>query len=272
MMPTPTMTPAQAARAFLTPRPPKRRVPLQLPDARALRIATPEVELAAVVAGAGPTVLMVHGWEGQASDLSSIAHALIAQGHRVIVLDLPAHGASGGHQASIPAMARALLHAAPAFGALHAVVAHSVGTAVTITAMSRGLTAQRAVLLAAPARYADFVHRFATAVGLDQQGAAEMIERLLDEGVDVAQIESPRLVRTLTADALYVHSADDPVVPIADAQSACAAWPGAQLLQVDGLGHGRLLVEPTIVQAVVRFIAPLAARTPANAARLAGAL
>lgn len=272
MTPIPMMTPAQAARAFLTPRPPRQRVPLVLPGARPIRIPTPEVELAALVAGQGPTVLLLHGWEGQASDLAAIGAELVAAGHRVVALDLPAHGDSGGRQASIPAMARALQHAAPAFGALHAVVAHSVGTAVTITAMAQGLAVPRAVLLAAPARYADFLQRFAAQVGLDRQGAAALAEHLLGEGVDVARIDSPHLVRTLTAAALYVHSTDDPVVPIADAEAACAAWPGARLMRVEGLGHGRLLAAPAVVDAVVHFVSPAAPRSPVQVERPVSAL
>lgn len=272
MNPSPMMSPALAARAFLTPRPPKRWVPLELPGARALRIPTPEVDLAAVVAGEGPTVLLVHGWEGQASDLAAIAHALLAQGHRVVALDLPAHGASGGQHTSIPASARALLHAAPVLGPLHAVVAHSVGSAVTVTAMSRGLSVPRAALLAAPARYADFARRFAAQLGLDPQGAEEMIERLLEEGVDVVAIDAPRMVQRLTASALYVHSADDQVVPIADARAASAAWPHARLLTVDGLGHLRLLVEPAVIEAVLRFVAPGAAAPSAPPVHHLGAV
>ncbi|MBX3635211.1 MAG: alpha/beta fold hydrolase [Rubrivivax sp.] len=248
-------TPAQAARAFLTPRPPAAPLPLQLPGATALRLPTAEVELAALAAGSGPTVLLVHGWEGQASDLQAIADALLAHGHRVVALDLPAHGASGGRRTSIPASARALLQAGPALGPLHAVVAHSVGSAVAVTAMARGLAVGRAALLAAPAFYADHARGFARQLGLDATGTAQMIERLRDEGVDVDAIAAPKLVGAFTQPALYIHSADDRVVPIADARAGCAAWPGARLWRVDGLGHRRLLGEPAVVAAVAAFVA-----------------
>jgi pimeloyl-ACP methyl ester carboxylesterase len=253
--PITAFTPAQAARAFLTPRPPAAPQPLRLPGATALRLPTAEVELAALAAGDGPTVLLVHGWEGQASDLQAIVDALLATGHRVVALDLLAHGASGGRRTSIPASARALLQAAPALGPLHAVVAHSVGSAVAVTAMARGLPVGRAALLAAPAFYADHARSFARQLGLDATATAQMIERLRDEGVDVDAIAAPALVHALPQPALYVHSADDRVVPIADAHAACAAWPGARLWRVDGLGHRRLLFDPAVVAVVTTFVA-----------------
>jgi pimeloyl-ACP methyl ester carboxylesterase len=249
-----TLTPAHAARAFLTPRRPATVVPLDLPAGQRLRLPTAEAELAVLAAGNGPTVLLVHGWEGQASDLGAIAHALLAAGHRVVAVDLPAHGDSGGRRTSIPASARALLQAAPALGPLHAVVAHSVGSAVAITAMARGLAVGRAVLLAAPAHYADYARAFARQVGLDAVQAREMIDRLRDEGVDVDAHSAPVLARQLSQPALYVHSSDDRVVGIADAEAASAAWRGARLLRVDGLGHRRLLQDPEVVAAVTEFV------------------
>jgi pimeloyl-ACP methyl ester carboxylesterase len=212
-----SLTSAQAARAFLTPRRPATIEPLDLPDAQELRLQTAESELAAVAAGDGPTVLLIHGWEGQASDLGAITLALLAAGHRVVAVDLPAHGRSAGTSTSIPASARALIQAAPALGPLHAVVAHSVGSAVAITAMARVLAVGRAVLLAAPAHYADYARALARQAGLNATQTREVIDRLRDEGVDVEAHSAPMLARQLSQPALYVHSADDPVVGIADA-------------------------------------------------------
>ena len=42
---------------------------------------------------------------------------------------------------------------------------------------------------------------------------------------------------------------------MADAEAASAAWPGARLLRVDGLGHRRLLSDPQVVAAVTGFVA-----------------
>jgi len=121
--------------------------------------------------------------------------------------------------------------------------------------MARGLSVGCAVLLAAPAHYADYARAFARQVGLDAVQAREMIDRLRDEGVDVHAHSAPVLARQLSQPALYVHAADDQVVAMADAEAASAAWPGARLLRVDGLGHRRLLTDPQVVAAVTGFVA-----------------
>jgi len=61
-------TPEQLARAFLTPsRKSTEAEPEFMPGAEHFSINTPEGKVAARRAGAGPTVLLVHGWEGRAS-------------------------------------------------------------------------------------------------------------------------------------------------------------------------------------------------------------
>ncbi|WP_239143062.1 alpha/beta hydrolase [Variovorax sp. WS11] len=67
-------------------------------------------------------------------------------------MDLPAHGDSAGRQTSIPQSARALRALGEALGPLHAVIAHSIGSAVLVEALHAGLSAQRAVLVSAPPR------------------------------------------------------------------------------------------------------------------------
>lgn len=244
------------ARAFLTPRRPRDGLqPLALPHSRLFSVPTGDGRLAVQEAGSGPAVLLVHGWEGQAADLGAIAQALLAQGRRVLALDLPAHGASTGDHTSIPASARALLALQQAVGPLSAVVAHSVGAAVAVHAMAQGLQVGRAALLAAPAHYRDYATGFAAQAGLDAAQTTRLLATLRSLGVDVDTVSMPVDAARLHQPALFVHSADDRVVRFADAQASSRAWAGAVLMRVDGLGHRRLLADDQVVQAVARFVA-----------------
>jgi pimeloyl-ACP methyl ester carboxylesterase len=103
-------TPHEAARLFLTPNRNKARVLLERPsDAQRLSIPFGETEtIAAWEWGAGPTILLVHGWEGSHADLDGFVAPLIAAGLRAIAMDLPAHGASTGTLAPIPLLAKAI--------------------------------------------------------------------------------------------------------------------------------------------------------------------
>jgi pimeloyl-ACP methyl ester carboxylesterase len=247
--------PAQVAEAFLTPRPPRQRQPLTLGSGEALRLATAEGEVALQRAGTGPTVLLLHGWEGQASDLAAFVPPLLEAGLGVLVMDLPAHGDSAGTSTSIPQAARGLRAVGEVLGPLYAAVAHSLGAAVLAEALHAGLEVQRAVLVSAPAHYERHARRFAAAAGLDAEGTDEMLAVLgVTVGVDLREISLPRRAQHLRLPALFIHSADDRVVAIEDSLTSAAAWPGAVHLSVEGLGHRRILVDPAVVAATLQFL------------------
>jgi pimeloyl-ACP methyl ester carboxylesterase len=125
---------------------------------------------------------------------------------------------------------------------------------VLAEALHAGLAAQRAVLISAPAYYENYARGFAAA-GLDAAGTDAMLALLGDAmGVDVREISLPRRAPQLRQPALFIHSSDDRVVAIEDSLASAAAWPGARHLRVEGLGHRRVLADPTVVTAAIEFV------------------
>jgi len=206
----------------------------------------------------GPTVLLVHGWHGRASDLSAMAEPLRVRGHRVVALDFPAHGASTGRRTILPTMAAALRAVASLQPSLHAVVAHSFGGIVTTLALRQGMSCERVVLLASPS---DMDPGFATlerALGMGPRARQAFRERLMRVlgRVGVPGLDITSMVSELRVPALIVHSADDREVPLPESRRLAQAWAGAERMQVEGLGHRRLLRNAAVVSRVVDFVAP----------------
>jgi pimeloyl-ACP methyl ester carboxylesterase len=248
-------TPEQVLQAFLTPRPPRAPGPHFLPGAERLHVDTPSGRVALQRLGQGPAVLLLHGWEGQAADLAAFAAPLLTAGFQVLAMDLPAHGDSEGRQTSIPHSARALCAVGGALGPMRAVIAHSVGSAVLAEALHAGLQAERAVLIAAPAHYASYASQVGALAGLDAAGIARLLDLLSEPlGIDIHEVSLPRRAASLAQPALFIHSADDRIVAIADSEASAAAWPGARHLRLDGLGHRRILQEPAVVAEALQFI------------------
>jgi len=229
-----------------------------------LRVATPEGEVALQRVGTHPLVLLLHGWEGQASDLTAFAQPLLTAGFGLLALDLPAHGESAGRQTSIPQAARALRAVGEATGPLHAVIAHSIGAAVLVEALHAGMQVERAVLIAAPAYYERYARGFAAAAGLDGEGTESMLALLRDTvGVDLREISLPHRAPHLRQPVLFIHSADDRVVGIEGSLATAALWPGARHLRVEGLGHRRVLADPAVVAAALEFVSATGSTGPA---------
>lgn len=212
-------------------------------------------ELAAWSWGEGPLVLLVHGWNGRGLQLTGMAQALAARGHRAVAFDHPAHGRSSGRTATIPDMADAILDAADQLGGARSLVAHSLGAVAATVAMARGLAVERAVFLAPPVRPDQWLLRFGRAVGLPASAEPRLVAAIeARAGVPVSAVRPLELAGSLSVPLLVVHDREDRRVPYAEGQALARVWPGARLLTTQGLGHTRLLSSPTAIEAAVDFI------------------
>jgi pimeloyl-ACP methyl ester carboxylesterase len=201
--------------------------------------------------GHGPAVLLVHGWEGTHGDLDAFALLLLTRGARVVTLDLPAHGDSSGIEATLPDFAIALEELGAEVGPFAGVIAHSVGCPATALAISRGLQAQRAVLISTPTRYERWAREFATEAGVDPDA---VVGELIARGIDVPSLDMAKNVAAFTIPALIVHSRDDRVTDARGSQTVSEAWRGSRLHYVDGLGHSRILRDPGVIAEAVDFL------------------
>jgi len=205
--------------------------------------------------GAGPTVVLVHGWGSRAGRFGALGAALRQAGCRVVAYDAPAHGESTGRFASLPEFARALGDVAARVGPIHGLVGHSLGGAAVAMAMRHGVEAHRAVLLAPPADVRIFSDLFARSLAIAPTVQATMhrnIERRLRIVWDDLHI--PTLVRELPAAALVIHDRDDADVPFAHGEEIVGAWAGSRLETTTGLGHRALLRDPAVIARTVAFL------------------
>lgn len=249
------LTPRQVAHLFLTPQRGKAKPPEVLPPgARALSLPFEQGHIAAWEWGRGPAVLLVHGWQGSHADLEHFVQPLVDAGYRAVGLDLPGHGASSGKLAPIPLLARAVRHVSDAIGPLHGIVAHSIGCAATVTALTRGLQASRAVLLASPSSYRNQANLIARMVNMDRAKWPEFEAELNALGSELGEIDFFAMARRLTIPALVMHSDDDQMLAMENARDATALWKGAIFRQLNGLGHWKLLADAGVIADVVAFL------------------
>ena len=218
------------------------------------------IKLARWTLGRGPRVVLVHGWNSRGSQLLGFARPLVEAGFSVTLFDLPGHGDSGGHVASVVHAGRALRAVMADIGPVHAVIGHSMGSAAALLAFAHGLQVRRSVHLAGPSSLTPMVKGLARAQGLGPADAAAFagwVERFI--GTRIAHVDLERLQHGLIHPGLVMHDPDDRTVPFAASQALHAAWPGSQLEPVAGLGHRRLLSDAPVIARCVAFISEGAA-------------
>jgi pimeloyl-ACP methyl ester carboxylesterase len=206
--------------------------------------------------GSGPMVLFVHGWSGRASQVAAFVQPLQAAGFRVVAPDAPGHGASAGNSTNILECTEVLQMIQQRYGEPAAVITHSFGGMVLAYAMNHGLHVQCAVCIAAPADARSQVERFTHTLAMPPAVVANLCKRLEKrfEHDFWERISTECNVRKLLVPALIVHDRYDSSVPMQHGERIAKAWPGAQLLKTEGLGHGRILRDAGVIDATVAFI------------------
>jgi pimeloyl-ACP methyl ester carboxylesterase len=244
--------------------------------ARRFEIDSRRGPLAAWSWGEGPTVLLVHGWNGRGSQLGSVVEPLVQKGYRVVTFDAPGHGESPSSTSSMIHFADAIEDAIdairPVFGSIQALVTHSMGGAAAVLAMSRfknrpeteqgralrdALPVERFVFVAPPIDVRDFVRGFSRTVALGPESElllGELIQSKFETKFEA--MYAPDLAKELSGPLLVIHDAKDREIPLAQGERLAEAWPGAELLVTEGLGHTRILRDPVVVTRIVEFVAP----------------
>jgi pimeloyl-ACP methyl ester carboxylesterase len=205
--------------------------------------------------GEGPAVLLAHGWEGHAGQMVRFASRLVTRGYKAVAFDMPAHGRATGDRVTVVQMADTIRAVAGETGPVHGVVGHSLGATATALALRDGMHADRVVLLAPAAEPTLFARRLAGLLGLSDERTEGMLRRVRAAlGGDWERVSVPEFARSLTARLLLLHDPQDRDVPWEHGEAIACAWPGARLVPVAGLGHGRILQNPDVIEAAVAFL------------------
>jgi pimeloyl-ACP methyl ester carboxylesterase len=216
-----------------------------------------------------PVVYLVHGWGGSGAQLYGFVDPLVDAGFAVVAYDGLSHGASDpgrlGPTASSAIELTAALHAVcEMHGPPAGIVAHSLGCAVAANAILEGLPAERLVFVAPMVNAASYTERFVRELGAGARTRKHLIRNI--------EARVNRSIETFTLYALagqaepvptlLIHDVDDHEASWLETRRLALALPTAELFVTNGLGHRRILRDPSTIQRAVEFLAPAA--TPAT--------
>lgn len=205
--------------------------------------------------GTGPAVMLVHGWGGSSAQLGAFVEPLLARGASVIAFDAPGHGEATGTSLAIPRFARAIKRVAETVGPVRAIVGHSMGGAAAAFAVSIGLEVERAVLIGPPASEYEFFQQWFAALELPAQILPLAEQGVVDRvGVTFERLRPQPLMAGVMTPLLVIHDLDDREVPYKDGLAIAGAARHGLLHTTQGLGHRRILRDPSVVLTTVNFV------------------
>lgn len=207
--------------------------------------------------GAGPPVVLVHGWNGRAAQMAPLAVRIAESGFRALALDVTGHGDSPGKQAhwryflkDIPALARTIDEN------VYAYVGHSAGALTMMAARHAGsISASRYVCICAPS------HPFPPISVIQKKLAPRpgVIARykafIAEQFGNTWDALFPGLVyQGLGANTLFFYDKTDRFVDHSEGDKLAAIATGARLLKTDRYSHAKVLAAPELRAAVCEFL------------------
>lgn len=206
--------------------------------------------------GNGKPVLFIHGWSGRGTQAVHFLKPLINAGYRIISYDGPAHGETAGSKTSMLEIADVVLALGNKYGAFHSTITHSFGGMILGYASMHGFNTHSAVCICPPATIESILASFQSSLKIPDRVLTEMKNKLyLNYGNSLQQrISTLDNVRNLSIPALIIHDDKDTDIPWNDGKAVADAWQGSKFILTHGLGHRRILRDPSTVSIVTDFI------------------
>ena len=246
------MTPAGLAAALsrprkLLPNPPEPQEWLDAGDER-IAIHTLGRPEAAVRA------LFVHGWETDHRDLAHIAETLAGNGAYCVAPDLPAHGTSSGASMTIPEAAGAIQAVHQTYGPFELAAGYSMGAAILLYAMAKGMPAGKVALIAPPGNYAHELGKAARAAGASEALIAGALVEFRRRCPDLDELDSERLAPSLSCPGIVAVAGNDGVLDPQNGRSLAKLWRGSRLLEREQASHRSILRDPAVAEAIAGLL------------------
>lgn len=253
---SPTLAKKLAIKLFFSPRSSKQKLPdipyLQQHWCDYRKIDGTDSKCRVYSAGTGPTILLVHGWEGSAWNLSAIAKELLGQNLRVVLFDLPAHGFSPGKKTNILEVSEIIHALARQEEELLAIVSHSFGAVCSGYAIKSGVDPKHFISIGAPTSMDFIIDSFCSTIG-----ASANIKKVLINSIEEI-LQTPYKTESLSHAAkqfnlngLIIHDRNDRLVPYEQATELLANWVDSKLIITENLGHNRMLMKTEVIQLIV---------------------
>jgi pimeloyl-ACP methyl ester carboxylesterase len=210
--------------------------------------------------GNGPeNVLLIHGWEGQSGNFSSLVPELVQRGFTVYAFDGPSHGNSSRGRTGLPEFTELIATLMTEWNITHA-VSHSFGSVSMTYALHlhKQLSLQAFVLVTTPDKFMERMEEARQSLGLSNRAIEKLLQKMqTDSGIDAAKLNVSDFVKQIQVGrALVLHDTADRILPVQRSRNVAAAWKEAVMEEVEGTGHFKILHTPAVIQRIGNFLKP----------------
>lgn len=184
-------------------------------------------------------VLLVHGWESNASRWEQFFPYLKKAGCTIIALDAPAHGLSSGVEFTMPLYAEFINVVVQRFRPQY-LVGHSVGGATSLYFQSHYPNdyIKKMVILGAPCDLETLLTNYKGMLSLNSN-VFQLLEKHFFEHyrIKTKEFSGSIFASKIKVKGLIAHDIKDEVVSFKEGEKIANAWANADFIVTEGMGH-----------------------------------
>jgi predicted alpha/beta hydrolase family esterase len=189
--------------------------------------------------GNDTVILLVHGWESNASRWENLLPYLKKSGSTIIAIDGPAHGLSSGKEFNIPQYAEFIHIAVQKFKPEY-LIGHSIGgkTCLYYQSVYQNDALKKMVILGSPSDFNIILNNYINLLSLNSKISKALENHYLEAFKLKLDLFSGKLFASkIKTKGLIAHDVDDTVVLFEEGKKIAGAWENAIFIETKGLGH-----------------------------------
>lgn len=199
-------------------------------------------------------ILLVHGWESNASRWEKLLAYLKKSGSTIIALDAPGHGLSSGKEFNIPQYAAFIDVLVQKFEPKY-LIGHSLGgkTCLYYQSTYQSNSIEKMVILGSPSDFKIILNNYITLLSLNAKISKGLENHYLNHfNLKMEQFSGKFFASKIKTKGLIAHDTEDTIVLFEEAKKIASSWEDAVFIETKGLGHS--LHDEELYQKVYQFL------------------
>ncbi len=188
--------------------------------------------------GNDDVILLVHGWESNASRWKKFLPYLKTTGKTIIAIDAPAHGLSSGSEFNVPKYAELIDQIVQKYNPKIA-IGHSIGgNAIAYFQAHYKHNFEKIILLGAPSDFKVILNNYIKMLSLNKRtynAFTDYVKTRFENSIDY--FSAAKFLENNTIPGIIAHDTDDAIVLFEEGKKISSSWKTASFIETNGLGH-----------------------------------
>lgn len=198
-------------------------------------------------------ILLVHGWESNASRWKKIIPHLKKTGRTIIAMDAPAHGLNNDKEFNVVLYSEFINVIVQKYNP-NIVIGHSIGgNALAYYQKYYSNKIKKMVLLGAPSDFKVIMKNYFEILGLNNKVQEQFQSYVEDRfNINVDEFSTSKFLEDSSILGMLVHDQEDFIVLLEEGKKISKSWTTAKYIETRGLGHS--MHDANLYDKIVKFI------------------